>query len=45
MKESKYWLKVLNAIMDFNYVKKEFNWLNNETNELSKILGSIASKT
>ena len=45
MKESKYWLKVLNAIMDFDYNKDEFNWLNNESNELSKILGSIASKT
>ncbi len=45
MKESKYWLKVLNAIMDFDYNKDEFSWLNNESNELSKILGSIASKT
>ncbi len=45
MKESKYWLKVLNAIMDFDYNKAEFSWLNKESNELSKILGSIASKT
>ncbi len=31
--------------MDFDYDKDEFSWFNNESNELSKIPGSIASKT
>ena len=43
--ESSYWLKILESMIDFNYNKDELFWLKDESNQLNKILGSIANKT
>ena len=43
--ESKYWLRIINEISDKDYDKKELTWLMNESEELNKILGTIANKT
>jgi four helix bundle protein len=45
VKESKYWLRILNDIIDFEYNKQEITRLIDESDQLSKILGSIANKT
>lgn len=42
MRESNYWLRILEAL---NYKDKQLKVLINESEELKKILGSIASKT
>ena len=44
MMESRYWLKIIKEIMDGN-VSDELDFLINESDELNKILGSIALKT
>ena len=44
MMESRYWLKIIKGIMDGN-VSDELDFLISESDELNKILGSIALKT
>ena len=44
MMESRYWLKIIKEIIDTN-VSDELNFLINESDELNKILGTIALKT
>ena len=44
MRESNYWLKVLNGVSDDVKTKEENIRLMNESGELKKILGSIVSK-
>jgi len=44
MMESRYWLKIIKGIMDKN-IPDELNFLISESDELNKILGSIALKT
>jgi hypothetical protein len=44
MMESRYWLKIIKEIIVAN-VSDELNYLINESDELNKILGSIALKT
>jgi four helix bundle protein len=44
-RESNYWLRVLNAILDTDYNQKELAWLIDESLQLKKILGTIAHKT
>ncbi len=44
--ESKYWLKIIKAIIPPNFKHSdELDNLINESNELNKILGSISLKT
>lgn len=45
MLESNYWLRVIKEIIDIRIDKNELDWLINESNELDKILGTIANKT
>ena len=45
MVESNYWLRIVKAIANFKLDMKKLNNLINESEELGKILGSIASKT
>ena len=45
MVESNYWLRIVKAIANFKLDMKKLNNLINESDELGKILGSIASKT
>jgi len=44
MMESRYWLRIIHAIYTVS-IPKELEYLINESNELNKILGSIAVKT
>ncbi len=44
MMESRYWLKIIKGITDTN-ISDELTFLINESDELNKILGSIALKT
>ncbi len=44
MRESNYWLKVLNGVSDDTKTKEEDFRLINESGELKNILGSIVSK-
>jgi len=44
MRESNYWLKVLNGVSDDTKTKEEDYRLINESGELKNILGSIVSK-
>jgi len=45
MLESNYWLRILKEIIDMKIELTELKWLINESNELDKILGTIANKT
>lgn len=45
MRESSYWIRLLNAILHDNLKNEELEWLLNESEELCKILGSIAQKS
>jgi len=45
MSESKYWLEIIEEIIDSKYDINELSWLKTESEELDKILGSIVKKT
>lgn len=45
IKESNYWLKLLERIIDFHYDETGLKYLVDESNQLSKILGKISAKT
>jgi hypothetical protein len=45
LRESNYWLRVINALEFKNIDKKELEWLVNESKELKLILGSIVQKS
>jgi four helix bundle protein len=45
IKESNYWLRLLERIIDFHYNENELKFLIDESNQLSKILGKISAKT
>ena len=45
MVESNYWLRITKEIANLKIDQDELRWLINESEELGKILGSIASKT
>lgn len=44
MRESNYWMKIIERINDDKNLINEITNLKNESEELKKILGSIASK-
>ncbi len=44
MRESNYWLKVINGISEDTKIKEEINILTKESEELKNILGSIVAK-
>jgi four helix bundle protein len=45
MRESNYWLRIINGIIENNDNNQELNWLIKESYELKNILGSIVQKT
>ncbi len=45
MRESAYWMKIIAALLNETSCMKEIMLLNNEAEQLRKILGSIAVKT
>lgn len=45
MRESNYWLRLINEVTDKDYNTKELEWLMNESTELKKILGAIVQKS
>lgn len=45
MRESNYWLRIIEGINEKSTIKDELEWLINESKELKNILGSIVSKT
>jgi four helix bundle protein len=45
VRESGYWLKLIQAISDDKTIKEELQWLIQEAYELKLILGSITQKT
>ncbi|GBD88530.1 hypothetical protein BMS3Abin03_02466 [bacterium BMS3Abin03] len=45
MRESNYWLRIINAIDDGLGTSSELQWLINESSELKKILGSIVTRS
>lgn len=45
MRESNYWLRVINAILTDKKSTVQLNYLITESDELKKILGSIVNKT
>lgn len=45
MRESNYWYRLIYATLPEELIDDELNYLINESEELKKILGSIASKT
>ena len=45
MRESNYWLRVINEILDNELQKEELKYLIKESKELKNILGSILIKT
>ncbi len=45
MRESNYFLRILNATLPDKYIDDEFNFLLQESKELMNILGSIMTKT
>lgn len=45
MRESNYWLRIINRILTDNKSIEKANLLINESDELKKILGSIVTKT
>ncbi|MBU0559488.1 MAG: four helix bundle protein [Bacteroidota bacterium] len=44
MRESNYWLRIIEAMEEYSE-NDELRWLLNESSELKKILGSIVQKT
>ena len=45
MRESNYWLRIINKINEISKFKNEIDLLIKESNELKNILGSIVQKT
>lgn len=45
MRESNYWLRIINAINDNLKNPSELQWLIKESTELKKILGSIVTRS
>jgi hypothetical protein len=45
MRESNYWLRIIDGIKSTDTIDDELNWLINESKELKNILGSIVQKT
>lgn len=45
MKESNYWFRLISDLNENETLKPEIQWLNIESVELSRILGSIVQKT
>jgi four helix bundle protein len=45
MRESNYWLRLINSTIDEISDMNELEWLTNESLELKKILGSIVQKS
>lgn len=45
MRESNYWLKLINEVISKDYITNELVWLINESTELKKILGAIVQKS
>jgi four helix bundle protein len=45
MRESKYWLRIINEVNESSVIKNDLNLLINESKELKNILGSIVQKT
>lgn len=45
MRETNYWMRIIDAIQEQNTKSEELKWLVNESLELKKILGSIVQKT
>ena len=45
MLESNYWLRIIKEVLDISIDVNELKWLIQESDELKKILGSIAYKT
>jgi four helix bundle protein len=45
MRESNYWLRIIDGIKSNDTIDDELNWLINESKELKNILGSIVQKT
>ena len=45
MRESDYWLRIINATLPSNLKNDELKYLIDESGQLKKILGSIVSKT
>ena len=45
MRESNYWLRIIDEITEINAPKNEIDLLIRESNELKNILGSIVQKT
>lgn len=45
MRESNYWLRIIDGINESSAIKNELSWLINESKELKNILGYIAQKT
>src|SRR5574338_802481 len=45
MRESNYWLRIINAILNDKKSTEQVNFLITESDELKKILGSIVTKT
>lgn len=45
MRESNYWLRIINQITEISELKIEIDLLIKESNELKSILGSIVQKT
>ena len=44
MRETNYWLRILNEINEGNIINTEIEWLIDESKELKNISGSIAQK-
>lgn len=45
MRESNYWLRIIDRIQETDKINNELNWLVDESKELKNILGSIVQKT
>jgi four helix bundle protein len=45
MRESNYWLRLINEVVDKDFNISELDWLINESTELKKILGSIVKNS
>ena len=45
MRESNYWLRLIDAVITGKLLNKDLNYLIEESDQLKKILGSIVSKT
>jgi four helix bundle protein len=45
MRESNYWLRIIQGLVENTFNDKELNWLIQESKEFKNILGSIVQKT